>query len=991
MQAFAKYLVLLIFLSCSVLSAGFQSMTENGKVNLTPEDEDELIFDNQSVEKVLNKGIRTSLNTVVTVKFINANLSDIIREIAVKSKINFIYDDRLLNIHGITIDAEDQPLDEVLDELLRKYNISYYEFEPGGIALAKQTRIDETTGGIKGTVKDEKGEKLFSVNVLVKELGLGNATDFNGNYVIRKIKPGEYTLEISCMGYEKIIRKIKISAGILIELNFTMKQTAFQIGGIEVIGTTELLPSDVGTKTIITGGEIEHFQASSVKDVLDLVPGVQKTNNPGLGKTTQVYLRGMETDNLSAVGTLVVIDGTPISNNANLQYEKASNSSLGTSNMMGGIDLRTIPADNINNIEVTTGLASVKYGDATSGVISIKSKTGIMPNRFKFKNNPDVREGNFEGGVDLAGGSLNYNFNAAQSERDVRLTGDEYLRLTGQLIYSKSLFENSLTTNSKILYQRVLDEEEPEGALQQTKNYNRGYTISLSTWGTYKPETDISSWDYNLFATMRRENSMKSRLVSGYVILPSGDTASTYIGRVETKGLEWTLGGRLEYNTVLYTGDLIHKLLFGIEPQYNANTGEGLIVDSLLNYYGLSSGRRSQSFNDIPGQLLLGTYFEDKITSHFIFDFNLMFGFRYEMYRPEKFNLSGLWGDGDLVKSHQGSFFNPRFNLMIYLSKNNQLRLSAGTSSKSPPMSMLYPEDDVIMWRNPVDGKNYYINPDRKQLDLKGYKETLYEISYDHKFANSVGVTLTGYFKSRTGNLNSYSIPVFQTAMVNGKTKVYYVDYYSLYSNLGITESKGLEFSIRTSKIKELNIDFTITGSYSFIKTPGVGVSYSSTPNASLGQYPNYKVPIAGIDTLIGWTYPRAGSWRDRLQINYSVRYTVPALGLWITLRAEQVVFENSQTLDQSPIDFNIAGASDIANYLFSQELKTKPNKWLLNFNMSKSLFKGAEVSFYVNNFLDEAAIRKYYSSPTVQSFEQRNPDLFYGLEFSMALDNLFK
>ncbi len=995
MRLHFRFLVFIICLSSSLQFAAYQNNPDPEGSSHNPimlsdlsEDND---FDLQSIVNSKNEKGR-SLSALVTLKMRDANLIDVLKMIANETLINFIYDDRLVNIRNINVNFEEKPLYEVLDEILSIHNISYYEYATGKIALAKQIRIDETTGGIKGTIKDEKGEKLFGANILIKELGVGVTSDVNGNFTIRKLKPGEYTLEVSYVGYEKIIRRIKISEGVLLEMNFTMKETSFQIGGIEVVGKTDLLPRDVNTKTTITSGEIEHFQASSIKDVLDLVPGVQKTDNPGLGKTSQVALRGNDDDNLSTFGTLVVIDGSPVSNNANMQFEKATSALMGSSNMRGGVDLRLIPADNINNIEVITGLPSVKYGDATSGVINIKTKIGATPNRFKFKNNPDTKEANFEGGVKAGEGSVSYNLNAAQSSRDVRVNGDEYVRLTGQLVYSNRYFDNTLTMNNKVSFQRILDEQEPRGDLQQTKNYNRGYTIGFSTWGKYDYEDGVSSLDYNLYMNMRKENSMKSKLVTDYVILPSGDTINSYIGRVETKGVEWTLGGRFEYSSAFYTGNIIHKFLAGIEPQYNANTGDGLVFDTLLSYYGQGSGKRPYTYDAIPGQLILGMYLEDKISGHFLFDFNLMLGLRYEMYRPKKFNLSGLWGEGDLVESYQGSFLNPRMNLMIYFSKANQLRLSIGSSSKSPPMSMIYPPEDVTPWRNPNEKKNYFFRIDMWQPNLKGYRESMAEISYDHKFFNTLGVTTTAYFKTRTGNPVSQTIPMFFIWQMSPSLyKAYYIDYYTKYQNTGKTETKGLEFSLRTSKIESLNMDFTVTGSYSFVKFPGVGSSYSSTPDAQKGQYPNYKVPSMQVDTLIGWFYSRNEKWNDRLQINYAVKYTVPALGLWITLRAEQLLFERYRSYEHAPIDFNVASKTDITNYLFSEELKTKPNKWLFSFNMSKSLFKGAEVSFYVNNFFDDPATRRYYINPTEQMDEKRNPDLFYGIEFSMIFDSFNK
>ncbi|MFA7419965.1 MAG: TonB-dependent receptor [Melioribacteraceae bacterium] len=1001
MRLHFRFLVFIVCLSSSLQFAAFQNNPDPEESSPNPimlsdlTDGDD--FDFQSIVNNKNEKSR-SLNTLVTLRMRDANLIDVLKTIANETQINFIYDDRLLNIKNLTINFEEKPLYEILDEILSVHSISYYEYATGKIALAKQIRIDETTGGIRGTIKDEKGEKLFGANILVKELGVGATSDVNGNFTIRKLKPGEYTLEISYMGYEKVIRRVKITAGILLEQNFTLKETAFLIGGIEVTGTRDLIPTDSRTKTTITSGEIEHYQASSIKDVLDLVPGVQKTSNPGLGKTSQVALRGNEGDNSSTFGTLVVIDGAPVSNNANMQFERASTANFGSNNMGAGVDLRTIPADNIQNIEITTGLPSVKYGDATSGVINIKSKTGVSPNRLKLKNNPDTREGNFEGGFKAGDGTLSYNLNAAQSERDVRVSGDEYLRLTGQVVYSKKFFDNALTTNNKISYQRIFDEEEPKEDLRLTRNYNRSYTVSLSSWGSYKDDDGVASVDYNLYTTMRKENSMRSKLVTDYVIIPSGDTLTSYIGQVETRGIEWTLGGRLEYNDAFYTGDIVHKILVGLEPQYNANTGDGVVFDTLLSYYGQGTGKRPRSFDEIPGQFLLGAYFEDKITGHMLFDFSLMVGFRYEMYRPTKFNLSGLWGDGDLIESYQGTFFNPRLNLMVYFSKVNQFRFSIGTSSKSPPMSKIYPQVDVMPWRNPYTGNNLYIRNDLTQPDLKGYREALCEVAYDHKLFNAVGMTASAYFKQRKGGLTGYlaptlgyEIPVFVITNVNNKTTAFYVDEYSLSANIGKMETKGLEFSIRTSKIDALNMDFNITGSYSFTKYFATGNYYSSTPDASKGQYPNFRLLTSEVDTLIGWTYPRGEKWNDRLQLNYSVKYTLPSLGLWITLRAEQLLFERTHDLDDAPIDFNVAGSSVIASYLFDQEIKRKPNKWLFSFNMSKSLFKGAEVSFYVNNFFDDPAIRRYNSSLTQMSDEKRNPDLFYGIEFSMIFDSLTK
>src|ERR1017187_10014438 len=461
-------------------------------------------------------------------------------------------------------------------------------------------------------------------------------------------------------------------------------------------------------------------------------------------------IRGNEMDQLSAFGTLIIVDGSPVSNNANLQFTQRSDAALGISNMGAGIDLRTIPADNIESIEVITGLPSVRYGDFTEGIINVHTKLGPAPNRLKIKNNPEVTEGTFRSGTLLGESGLNYSLNVAHDERNIRLIGDEYYRFTGETVLSNNFFDNQLNNNIKLNLQTVLDNENPTGDLQQIKNYNHGFVLDLSTWGNFKPTDGVSNLEYSLDVNMNRENSMKSHLVQSPLRIVNGDTLASYVGHEQTIGVAWNLNGRIEWSRIFYTGDIIHKFLIGSQPQFNA------------------------------------------ITGHLLFDYNMVLGFRYEMYRPDKFNLSGLWGKGDLVESHQGTFFNPRFSLMVYLSQDNQLRLSAGTTSKSPPMSTLFPPAFYYNWRNPLDSTINYFHYDVRVPDLKGYREAQYELSFDQKISNKLGFTLSGYYRKRTGQPEPETIPLFFSTINNGQPSVYYIDSYSLMEyNLGSTETKG--------------------------------------------------------------------------------------------------------------------------------------------------------------------------------------------------------
>lgn len=871
-------------------------------------------------------------------------------------------------------------------------DISAQNSLPSGLSEKNLQKSDDRKGGIVGKVVDEKGEALVGANVVVLENKLGTATGSGGNYEIRNLPPGNYNVKFSFIGYKNQILTVTVVAGKLTELNAKLESESFEIGGIKVVGTSELMPTEINTRTTITSAEIEHFQATNLKDVLNLVPGLQKSDNPGLNKPSQVTIRGDETDALSAFGTLIMIDGARESNNANLQFEGLAGAKYGGLTIGRGLDLRQIPADNIESIEVISGLPSVRYGDFTSGIIDIKTKIGASPNRLKIKNNPTTNEANFGGGIKIGDdNALSYNFNIARSERDLRIEGDEYTRYTGQLVYSDKSFGGKLTSNYKLSTQWIHDEEEPKNDYSKTKNYNRGYSFGFNTWGTYK-YPDESSIDYSAYVKMNRVNLKKSKLVqSDLRILPNGDTISIYTGVLENKGIEWNAGTRLEYNDLFYTGNFINKYLIGGELEFDANTGEGIIIDSLFNYYGADSPRRSRRFDAIPGQALVSFYAEDKITGKFFYDFSLMFGFRYEMYRPYDITLKGLFGKGDFVQSHQGSFFNPRLNFAIYFSDDTQIRFSAGRTSKSPPMSTLYPQDKILQWRDPSSNTVKYFVFNISQPELDGYKETQYEASFDQKIINKLSLSLSAYYKERTGAPIDMVNPFFYITENDGKYTIDYLDDVPYKENVGKYYSKGIEATLKTTKIDFLNMTFKVTGSYNYTKNPGGYTVYSKTPDKSLGQYPNYKVPGIPIDTLIGWTYKSSGNWRDEIVINYFIKYTHPKLGLWVTLRAEQVLQERRQNFNLVPVDLSLLNESQLITRRFNESIKTKPSKWLFTINISKSLFKGAEVSFYVNNFLDDPAINKYYSTPTLLVEESRNPELFYGLEFSMIFDYLFK
>ena len=81
-------------------------------------------------------------------------------------------------------------------------------------ANAQKTRV-------YGVVKDaSSAEPLISANVVYGE-GQGVVTDFDGKYSVN-LPNGDYTLQISYIGYESVTKKISAKGGQL-ELDFDLK------------------------------------------------------------------------------------------------------------------------------------------------------------------------------------------------------------------------------------------------------------------------------------------------------------------------------------------------------------------------------------------------------------------------------------------------------------------------------------------------------------------------------------------------------------------------------------------------------------------------------------------------------------------------------------------------------------------------------------------------------------------------------------------------
>lgn len=220
------------------------------------------------------------------------------------------------------------------------------------------------TGMLKGSIIDKKDRsELPGVTVLLKGTSFGTVTDATGHFIIRNLKPGEYDIEISYIGYQKILKTdVQVKAGETIELEtFELRPASTNIDEVVVIGKKPLIDIEKAqTVNTISRENIELAPSRQIQGLINTQPGVIQSPAGVNIRGGRTYETGMYVDGVSVTDPLA---GTGF-----------------------GMD---IGSNAIGEIEVLTGGIGADVGDATAGVIRTKTRRGGDKTEFGFNYKRD--------------------------------------------------------------------------------------------------------------------------------------------------------------------------------------------------------------------------------------------------------------------------------------------------------------------------------------------------------------------------------------------------------------------------------------------------------------------------------------------------------------------------------------------------------------------------------------------------------------------------
>lgn len=99
------------------------------------------------------------------------------------------------------------------------------------ILVATTSLSAQNQGAVKGNIVDLElgGEPLMFANVSLKRSTRHTQTNFNGNFEILDVAPGNYTVEIASLGYETLKIPIEVEANSLVRIETGMRAKSISL------------------------------------------------------------------------------------------------------------------------------------------------------------------------------------------------------------------------------------------------------------------------------------------------------------------------------------------------------------------------------------------------------------------------------------------------------------------------------------------------------------------------------------------------------------------------------------------------------------------------------------------------------------------------------------------------------------------------------------------------------------------------------------------
>lgn len=703
---------------------------------------------------------------------------------------------------------------------------------------------------VRGRITNEANVPLQFVNVYVDEILFTTQTNNRGEFNVNiPSSLAEATVRFSMVGKKAqtlVLRKTDYNKPLLIKL----KDLSLTLEEIR-INPIQQRTRNSNSSIVFDEEAIEKIQAFSLMDILNTIPG-KSTSAPNIDAPQLITLRGNQGgsyDMNNSLGVAIIMDGVNLSNDANMQTRSLSQFGMSGGALTGaksysggdapfqGIDLREIPVETIEKVEVIQGVASAQFSELTDGAIIIDRKAAQTPWSLVTNVNGGSTNFSLSKGFNLPSrfGALNLGLNYAISNPDPRDKVKQYDRINTSLMWSTT-FHPKLKNTLSVDFSSRSDEVrmDPDDDTRQL-SYSRNTGFRISNRFNWRAELPFAR-TINLTVSYNRQsqNSFKQWLLNqspkGYAykdttgIYEGVVLSGRYIAEEEIIGKPVTASANLNLSQNVNIADILHVFSYGFSANYSNNGGRGIVADPDRPRWVNTAGQnaRPYSFEYLDPLLNYGFFFTDNFKLS-VFNRNLIsnLGFRIDQQ-------NGSWS------------FQPRLSTVLKWNSKVDFTAAFGVSSKSPTMAHRYPAptflDIPLILAYNSDDALYLVHTEKYQADnssLKPSKSKQLEVGmrYNHSWYNT---SINAFWKNNSDGFGSQrrykaiTLPDFSYYFDETLKEIIYqptgtmTSYYNFgdyrLENLLNSTSYGVDWMVNTKKFKEINSSFNFSTSLIFSK-----------------------------------------------------------------------------------------------------------------------------------------------------------------------------
>ncbi|WP_201723370.1 TonB-dependent receptor [Zobellia sp. OII3] len=230
--------------------------------------------------------------------------------------------------------------------------------------------VSAQLGNVEGTISDENGINVPGANIIISELKKGAISDFDGRFSLVGIPAGNYTLNITYLGYADITQEVVVKERETASVSIFITPKTLELDGVEVTGfglgsqarALNTQRTNMNITNVVATDQIGKFPDANIGDAVKRIPGI--TMQVDQGEARNIIVRGL----------------SPQLNSVSLNGSRVPSAEGDNRN----VQMDLIPADMIQSIEVSKAVTPDMDADALGGSVNLVTRTS--PQGFRLSS-----------------------------------------------------------------------------------------------------------------------------------------------------------------------------------------------------------------------------------------------------------------------------------------------------------------------------------------------------------------------------------------------------------------------------------------------------------------------------------------------------------------------------------------------------------------------------------------------------------------------------